>query len=145
MSVCRTKYNLYLFNDKDAFRVRKTWLETLRTSRMLLGIFVVFLVCWTPYGIVIVFDFYKKLSVEMHLFVTMLAHLHSSANCVVYTFTNRNFRYVVLNRLGCGFVYLDSESETKSTEVVKISHIHTTTHSYSNYTDASSQSERDEI
>ncbi|XP_070186246.1 melatonin receptor type 1B-like [Littorina saxatilis] len=120
------KLNLHQFQDKDTDpkRMRKTWLETLRTSRMLLGIFVVFLVCWTPYAIVIIFDFYKKLSTEMHLFVTMLAHFHSSANCIVYTITNRNFRTGVMRRFGCGScgrASLSSESDTKSTEIAKIS------------------------
>nr|KAG5713873.1 hypothetical protein BaRGS_024500 [Batillaria attramentaria] len=119
--IYKTKLNLYVFEEHDPYRMLKTWKETLRTARMLLGIFFVFLICWTPYAIVIVFDFYQALSQELHLFVTMLAHLHSSCNCIVYTFTNRNFRVGVLRMLGCADIIRGSESEAKSSEIAKIS------------------------
>ncbi|KAK7507794.1 hypothetical protein BaRGS_00000759, partial [Batillaria attramentaria] len=88
-----TKLNLYVFEEHDPYRMLKTWKETLRTA----------------------------LSQELHLFVTMLAHLHSSCNCIVYTFTNRNFRVGVLRMLGCADIIRGSESEAKSSEIAKIS------------------------
>ncbi|KAL8590158.1 hypothetical protein ACOMHN_010353 [Nucella lapillus] len=122
--IYRTKFNLYLFDGEDAFLSRKILLEALRTSRMLMGIFVVFLLCWTPYGVVIVFDFYQELSMELHLFITLLAHMHSSANFLVYIVTNRNFRAAAVHFLSCGLSLSKrgESSQSKSTEIAKISH-----------------------
>ncbi|GFO23394.1 melatonin receptor type 1b [Plakobranchus ocellatus] len=39
--------------------------------------------------------------VALHLFVTMLAHLHSSVNFCVYITCNKNFRSAILRLLTC--------------------------------------------
>ncbi|KAL3882899.1 hypothetical protein ACJMK2_029201 [Sinanodonta woodiana] len=70
-------------------RARKALRESISTAKTLVGIFCLFLICWTPYAIVIVIDFKDVLSQEVHLFVTLLAHAHSSANFFVYIVCSR--------------------------------------------------------
>ena len=54
-----------------------------------MAIFFVFIVCWTPYAIITAIDVDNTFSMETHLFVTLLAHLHSSLNILIYTFSNK--------------------------------------------------------
>ncbi|PVD39358.1 hypothetical protein C0Q70_01988 [Pomacea canaliculata] len=125
--IYRTKMSLYVFEEKDPTNKRKLWQEILRTSRMLLGIFCVFVVCWTPYSVVIVLDFSQRLSVEAHLFVTMLAHMHSSSNCLVYFIINPSFRKGVFRILGLskcvtsGDISSTTYTESRGGDITKIS------------------------
>ena len=94
---------------------------------MLFISFAVFTICWTPYAILVVADFSDKLPMPVYLYVVMLAHLHASANWLVYAATNQHFRSgyrLVLSLLTCGIVAkhakqpLHSESIlTKNAEV----------------------------
>ncbi|CAL1536662.1 unnamed protein product [Lymnaea stagnalis] len=117
-----TKANLYRMDMDDPDKKKKIWSETVKSSKMLFIIFVIFVALWTPYAVVIAADVNDAMPVSLHLFVTMLAHLHSSVNFVIYIICNRNFRAVVLRLLrcgGCSDASLSSSSsynsETKST------------------------------
>ncbi|XP_046363962.1 melatonin receptor type 1B-A-like [Haliotis rufescens] len=120
--IYRTKVNIYRIDTDDPERMKKAWKETLRTSRTLFVVFSVFVVCWTPYAIVIALDVKDKMSMEVHLFATLLAHLHSSSNFVVYTICNRSFRSAVKKVIGCGEYECSSyRPDSKSTDVLKTS------------------------
>ncbi|XP_060068609.1 melatonin receptor type 1B-A-like [Ylistrum balloti] len=99
--IWKKKKNIYKLDSDGNFPSLKAWNETIRTSKTLLVIFTLFLLCWTPYAIVIAIDIEDRLSMEVHLFVTMVAHTHSSLNCVVYIVSNQRFRRSVIGFLGC--------------------------------------------
>ncbi|KAH3769361.1 hypothetical protein DPMN_170612 [Dreissena polymorpha] len=69
--------------------MQKVWVETLRSSKTLLVVFIAFVVCWTPYAIVTALDVENAFPMELHLFITLLAHLHSSLNFIIYMFFNK--------------------------------------------------------
>lgn len=89
-----------------------------RSSMKLAGtlsiIFVVFVVCWTPFTLLLLVDFQDKLALEIHLFATMLAHTNSSLNCVLYGLTNNHFR-----RVYRGVLHLDRCSRKWAVEKSK--------------------------
>ena len=67
-------------------------------------IFLVFVICWTPYALIVVIDMNDKQPLSVYLYILLFAHLHASLNCIVYGVTNRLFRqaYVqVLSKLVC--------------------------------------------
>ncbi|XP_013402285.2 melatonin receptor type 1B-like [Lingula anatina] len=70
----------------------RTFFKTVSMARTLVVIFFAFVICWTPYAFVIVLDADNRFPYQIHLWVTLLAHLHSSVNCTVYLVTNREFR-----------------------------------------------------
>ncbi|KAK3089995.1 hypothetical protein FSP39_008304 [Pinctada imbricata] len=122
--IWETKRDVYMLEKDNPKRGQLAWNETVKASRTLFVIFVVFVVCWTPYAVLIAFDVENTLSVEVHLFVTLLAHLHSSCNCVIYIVFNRKFRTKLAKLLGCwrrdgSTGKTDSTSKTK-TEVHQI-------------------------
>jgi hypothetical protein len=63
-----------------------------RLARTLFIIFLVFAICWTPYSVLVVADYRDSLSHEVHLFALLLAHLHASADPIVYGLTNKHFQ-----------------------------------------------------
>ena len=60
--------------------------QAVSSSRLLIAMFVVFLVCWMPYVVVIALDHNDVFSMETHLFVTMIAHeekLSGPVSCIM--------------------------------------------------------------
>ena len=67
-------------------------------------IFAVFVVCWSPYALIVVIDMGDKQPLSVYLYILLLAHLHATLNCIVYGVTNRLFRnaYIaVLSHVCC--------------------------------------------
>lgn len=112
--IWETKWNIYKFNTGDPANTKKIWSEIVKASRILFIIFMIYIVCWAPYAVLIVIDMDSHMSTEIHLFVTFLAHLHSSANCVIFFICNREFRRCVIKMLTCQFRSNDSETESRS-------------------------------
>ncbi|ESO89165.1 hypothetical protein LOTGIDRAFT_154252 [Lottia gigantea] len=90
--IFQTKVNVYSYSIDDPDRLKKAWKETAKSSRTLFILFVVFVVCWTPYTTVISLDVADDLPMEVHIMVTLVAHLHSSSTFVVYMISNRPYR-----------------------------------------------------
>lgn len=99
--IWETKRDIYKLDSENPLRMRKAWNETVRSSKTLFCIFIVFVVCWTPYAITVALDVQNNLSTEIHLFVTLLAHFHSSVNCIIYTSGNKRFRKGLMRLIGC--------------------------------------------
>ena len=55
-------------------------------------IFIAFVCCWSPYIIVLLYDNSDSLPLSVHLYASMLAHLHASLNFAIYGLMNRNLR-----------------------------------------------------
>ena len=101
ISICNIA--VYLYVRKNEMRVapsgdgvnvtsQRTSSMSLRLSRTFAVIFIVFVVCWSPYCVLILIDQNDKAHPALHLFVTLLAHLSSSNNYILYGLTNRDFR-----------------------------------------------------
>lgn len=99
--IWKTKRDIYKLDSENPNRMRKAWNETVRSSKTLFCIFVVFLICWTPYAVTVTLDMQNNFSTEIHLFITLLAHFHSSVNCIIYTTGNKRFRMGILRCFGC--------------------------------------------
>ncbi|XP_060584622.1 melatonin receptor type 1B-A-like [Ruditapes philippinarum] len=114
-----TKKNVFSLDLEDPLRMRRVWQEALRSSRTLVIIFAAFVICWTPYAILTALDVNDTFSTEVHLFATMLAHLHSSLNFTIYMFTNKRFRQSVFSLFRCSlttFTYRSSTDHDKTLE-----------------------------
>ena len=59
--------------------------------------FAVFVICWTPYALIVVIDMGDKQPLSVYLYILLLAHLHASLNSIVYGVTNRLFRQAYIN------------------------------------------------
>ncbi|XP_056016843.1 uncharacterized protein LOC125675697 [Ostrea edulis] len=117
--------NIYITVTKSSKRINKHQTrEQLSTSsiklaRTLFIIYAVFTVCWIPYALLVVLDRHDTFSHEVHLYITVFAHLHPSINWLVYYFTNSKFhqafdKIVGLHRV-CGiFIRATTESVESS-------------------------------
>ncbi|CAG2231637.1 unnamed protein product [Mytilus edulis] len=114
--IWNTKKALYDIDKGKDGRMGKVMVESFRAAKTIFVIFVVFVICWTPYAVVIAIDVENTLPMPVHLFLTLLAHLHSSCNFIIYFVGNKRFRVVLGRILGCH----DKTailSETKSSSV----------------------------
>ncbi len=76
----------------------------IRLAKTLFIIFVAFVICWTPYGVIVLFDKKDTLSKELYTISVLFAHTSSTLNSVLYAATNKGFRQgykLFLNRCGC--------------------------------------------
>ena len=63
-------------------------------------IYAVFVTCWAPYALLIVLDLEDSFPHEVHLFITMFAHLHPSINWLIYYLTHRKLALAFCKLLG---------------------------------------------
>ena len=78
-------------------------MHTVRQVKTVFIIFVAFVSCWTPYALVLLCDGADRLPLPVHLYASMIAHLHASLNFAIYGLMNRNvhagFAAYLLTRL----------------------------------------------
>ncbi len=101
-----TKRELRHITDRekaDGEKTRGIDSADLRLLKSILTILVVFLIMWSPYAIIVVFDKNATWSRGLYVIAVILAHLNSSINSVLYAATNKNFRegYWHLLSLAC--------------------------------------------
>ena len=63
-------------------------------------IYAVFVTCWAPYALLIVLDLEDSFPHEVHLFITIFAHLHPSINWLIYYLTHRKLAHAFCRLLG---------------------------------------------
>ncbi len=73
-------------------KAKKNMAGPVKLAKTLFIIFLIFVSCWGPYALLVVIDFNDKLPHELHLYVLMLAHMHSTLSPIVYAITNIHFR-----------------------------------------------------
>jgi hypothetical protein len=66
--------------------------DAIRLAKTLFIIFIVFAVCWMPYSILVLVDYEDKFPHEVHLYALLMAHLHATADPIVYGITNKHFQ-----------------------------------------------------
>ncbi|XP_072029375.1 melatonin receptor type 1B-B-like [Amphiura filiformis] len=79
-------------NKDDDKKTRVIDSSDLRLLKSILTILVVFLIMWSPYAIIVVFDKNATWSRGVYVVAVILAHLNSSINSILYAATNKNFR-----------------------------------------------------
>jgi len=65
-------------------------MQTIRRVKTVFIIFIAFVCCWSPYIVVLLYDNSNSLPLPVHLYSSMLAHLHASLNFAIYGLMNRN-------------------------------------------------------
>ena len=65
---------------------------TLRIAKGLFTSYIIFALCWLPYGLIVMTDFDNKLPRSAHMYSMLLAHLNSSLNPIVYAISNPLFQ-----------------------------------------------------
>ena len=98
----------------------RVWAGNMKSTRSLCLVFVVFVICWLPYAIAVVADVGDTFPVAVHLYLTLLAHMHSGATFIIYCATNANFRRTLYRVLGVHRCHLRGQSsEEDEVEVIK--------------------------
>ena len=67
-------------------------MKTIRQIRVIVIIFIVFCVCWAPYSVILLSDEFDVFPLSVHLYASMIAHLHASISFFVYGLTNKGLR-----------------------------------------------------
>ena len=62
-------------------------------------IFIAFVCCWSPYIVVLLYDNSDSLPLPVHVYSSMLAHLHASLNFAIYGLSNRAHYQRQISRL----------------------------------------------
>jgi len=65
-------------------------MKSIRQVKTVFVIFIAFVCCWSPYIVVLLYDDSDSLPLPVHLYASMLAHLHASLNFAIYGLMNRN-------------------------------------------------------
>ena len=96
--------------------------NSLRLAKGLFAAFMLFTICWLPYGLVVMIDFEDKFPRSVVMFTMAIAHLNSSLNPVLYGIFNSAFRRgynILFRRLFClsiaPEIFSDPFSKTGST------------------------------
>ncbi|VDI28885.1 melatonin receptor type 1A, partial [Mytilus galloprovincialis] len=66
--------------------------KSLRLAKTIFIVYAVFSICWIPFAMLLVADAKDTFSHEVHLSITVFAHLHPSINWLIYYVTNGNFK-----------------------------------------------------
>ena len=74
----------------------------LQLAKTFILIYAVFVTCWAPYALLIILDHKDAFLHEVHVYVTVWAHLHPSVNWLIYYFTQRKLADAYRQILGCG-------------------------------------------
>ena len=73
--------------------------KSIRLAESLFASFMLFAICWMPYGLVVLIDFQDKLPRSVMMFSMALGHLNSSLNPIFYFVFNSAFRRGFVNLL----------------------------------------------
>jgi hypothetical protein len=66
--------------------------KSIRIAKGLFASFMLFTLCWLPYGIIVMSDYHDQLPRTAHMFSMLLAHLNSSLNPLLYAIFNPGFQ-----------------------------------------------------
>jgi len=89
-------------------------MKTIRQVKTVFVIFISFVCCWSPYIVVLLYDTSDRLPLPVHLYASMLAHLHASLNFAIYGLNSRTFR-AAYRRLATHLVVCCSYRTTTNT------------------------------
>ena len=82
---------LILFTQQASDASYVATMKTIRQVKTVFIVFIAFVCCWSPYVVVLLYDSSDSLPLPVHLYTSMLAHLHASLNFAIYGVNNCNF------------------------------------------------------
>ncbi|XP_045167033.2 melatonin receptor type 1B-like [Mercenaria mercenaria] len=96
IGICYLKIYLYVkvHSRRVADQIQSGASKPLRSyhlAKTLFIIYAVFITCWVPYALLIVIDAHDSFPHELHVSITVFAHLHPSLNWLIYYVTNKKF------------------------------------------------------
>ena len=71
---------------------QSAFLQSMKQAKMMLAIFLVFVLLWAPYLVVLVADRYDRFPLAVHLYASLFAHMHASVNFIIYGVANKKTR-----------------------------------------------------
>ena len=71
--------------------------KSIRLAKGLFASFMIYTLCWMPYGLVVLINFYDQFPRTVMMFTMTLGHLNSSLNPIIYFYFNSTFRRGCLN------------------------------------------------
>ena len=84
---------IYIFTQKSKNRSLSLGLNrSIHLAKTFFASFMVYSICWMPFGIVLLLDFDSKLPKSVVVYSIALAILNSSLNPIIYAICNSNFR-----------------------------------------------------
>ena len=125
-TVAKNKKKVAAWKQSNTANSRKAneRVHSMRLARTLFIIFIVFIISWSPFTLLITFDFAETLPMQAYIFSVILAHTNSSMNCIIYGTTNQDFRRGYLKFLQtlipkrCRVEHEDNSEMTYMTKVV---------------------------
>ncbi|XP_045166265.2 melatonin receptor type 1A-like [Mercenaria mercenaria] len=115
ISICYLKIYLYVRAHKKRMREKyvSSKLRSFHLAKTIFFIYIVFVTCWAPYALLLVVDSNNTFPHEIHVFITMFAHLHPSINWFIYYKTNKKLAAAYRNLFQrCKIVSSDTDSST---------------------------------
>ena len=89
---------IYVFTQKSKNRSNNLSVNrSIHLAKTFFVSFMVFMICWIPYGLVVLVDFDGKVPRNVVLYSIALAILNSSLNPIIYAIFNSNFRNSCVN------------------------------------------------
>jgi len=76
-------------------------MKSIRQVKTVFVIFIAFVCCWSPYIVVLLCDNSDSLPLPVHIYASMLAHLHASLNFAIYGLSNRAHYRRYVSRICC--------------------------------------------
>ena len=128
--ISQTQQRLFQNDHHNSCKFKEKWRKCMRQSQMMCLIFIAFTICWTPYALIVIIDKHDSMSLELHLYFTLLAHSHASLNCILYGAANKNYRNAYSNFIK----YVTSCNCVDSRKIDHQEHVMSTSEPFSNRT-----------
>ena len=91
-------FQIFFFAWKSKGKTKQMNLgQSVRIAKGLFASFMMFALCWVPYGFIVMTDFEDKLPRSAIMFTMTIAHLNSALNPILYWIFNTNFRRGYIN------------------------------------------------
>lgn len=118
---------IYVFTQNSKNRSNNLSVNrSIHLAKTFFASFMVFAICWMPYGLVVLIDFDYKVPRSLVLYSDALGILHSSLNPIIYLVFNSNFRIAcghLFNKICCCVKFLNLRNNTVSASVNHLSTI----------------------
>ena len=116
--LCYLKIFIFTYKSRNKSKSSSAT-KSIRLAKGLFASFMLFTVCWMPYGLIVMIDFQDKLPRSVIMFTMTLGHYNSSLNPFLYAMFNSAFRRGCINlfkKLGCGSICTFGINRVNTTE-----------------------------
>ena len=88
---------LYAWRSKGRAANNSSVRKSLHIAKGLFASFMLFALCWVPYGFIVLIDYEDRLPRSTVMFTMTIAHLNSTLNPLLYAIFNPSFRNGYIN------------------------------------------------